>query len=236
MISTLAATRISTVARTAALAAIIGAAFAGTAGTALGWAGSANTEPAENAAPAGTPSVGRLYGDPLAAAPYWRPQTYNDCAEMAVADVTGQLTGHEPAEQDIVTIAENTPSNFHPGSIYHPGQPPGTNEGDVAVLLERYGIHSVTTRGSTTIEALERSRADGHQVIAGVNAETLWNKGNGDRTEQDHFVVVTGIDTNTGVVHLNDSGIKTGRDEQVSVATFIRAWAASHDEMTVTTK
>lgn len=49
-------------------------------------------------------------------------------------------------------------------------------------------------------------------------------------------MVVTGIDTNTGVVHLNDSGIKTGRDERVSIATFSQAWAASHDEMTATTK
>jgi hypothetical protein len=52
---------IGSVARTAALAALIGAAcIAGTAGTAQGWAGSANTEPAENASPAGTPSAGGL--------------------------------------------------------------------------------------------------------------------------------------------------------------------------------
>jgi hypothetical protein len=35
-----------------------------------------------------------------------------------------------------------------------------------------------------------------------------------------HFVVVIGIDTKARVVHLNDSGIKHGRDEQVALAAF----------------
>jgi hypothetical protein len=53
-------------------------------------------------------------------------------------------------------------------------------------------------------------------------------------------VVVTGVDTANGIVHLNDSGVKTGRDEQVSLDVFIKAWAAvdevgSEQEMIVTT-
>jgi hypothetical protein len=47
-------------------------------------------------------------------------------------------------------------------------------------------------------------------------------------------VVVTGIDTKAGVVHLNDSGIKTGRDEQVPLATFEQAWAPNHNSAVVT--
>lgn len=49
-----------------------------------------------------------------------------------------------------------------------------------------------------------------------------------------HFVVVTGIDTKAGVVHLNDSGIIAGRDEQVSIATFEQAWAPNHNSAVVT--
>jgi hypothetical protein len=48
-------------------------------------------------------------------------------------------------------------------------------------------------------------------------------------------VVVTGIDTTAGVVHLNDSGIKTGRNERVPLATFERSWATSQTLAVVTT-
>jgi hypothetical protein len=36
------------------------------------------------------------------------------------------------------------------------------------------------------------------------------------------------------VVHLNDSGIKDGRDEQVTIETFAAAWATSDNTMVVT--
>jgi hypothetical protein len=52
-------------------------------------------------------------------------------------------------------------------------------------------------------------------VIVGLNDEIIWNKP-GDRTVENHFVVVTGIDTRAGMVHLNDTGSSVGRDEQVS--------------------
>ncbi len=183
-----------------------------------------------------------LYGDPIAAAPYWRDQSYyDDCAEMAVADVVGVLTGHQPTEQEIVTMAENTPSNAHPGPIYDPRHPGGTNNLDVGVLLKRYGVHSMTsdnetsaTGVSTDIDSLEQSLAHGQKAIVGVNAYILWNKSTGDHTEENHFVVVTGIDTNAGVVHLNDSGITNGQDEQISFVVFTASWATSHDERTIT--
>jgi hypothetical protein len=70
-------------------------------------------------------------------------------------------------------------------------------------------------------------------VIAGVNNRILWNEG-GNRAEENHFVVVTGIDTAAGVVHLNDSGVRAGRDEQVSLATFEAAWETSDNFAVVT--
>ena len=56
-------------------------------------------------------------------------------------------------------------------------------------------------------------------MIVGLNDETIWNTP-GDRTRENHFVVVTGIDPAGDVVHMNDSDIADGRDEQVSIATF----------------
>jgi len=70
-------------------------------------------------------------------------------------------------------------------------------------------------------------------VIVGLNDKTIWNE-RGDRSQENHFVVVTGIDTKSGVVHLNDSGVEAGRDEQVSIATFQAAWNTSDNFAVVT--
>ncbi|HVQ84814.1 MAG TPA: hypothetical protein VMS84_08700, partial [Mycobacterium sp.] len=52
-----------------------------------------------------------MHGDPGGAAPYWRYQQQDlDCGEMAVADVVGQITGHEPSEAEITATAGNIPS------------------------------------------------------------------------------------------------------------------------------
>jgi uncharacterized protein YvpB len=73
-------------------------------------------------------------------------------------------------------------------------------------------------------------------VIAALNAETIWKypQGKGQRTNADHAVVVTGVDTHTDIVHLNDSGTPNGRDEQIPVASFTRAWATSNNLLIVT--
>lgn len=47
--------------------------------------------------------------------------------------------------------------------------------------------------------------------------------------------MVTGVDTDNGIVHLNDSGGDDGADEQVSISTFNASWATSGNEMVVTT-
>jgi hypothetical protein len=191
----------------------------------VGWAGAAHATSGATDANGG---VG-MYGDPAAAAPFWRPQHSGDCAEMAVADVVGQITGHEPTERQITSLAEKTPSTTSGGPIYH--RRGGTDIDNVPVLLAHYGIQS--SLDQPTIGGLEQDLAQRHKVIAAVNAETIWNS-SGNRNVDDHVVVVTGIDANAGVVHLNDSGIRSGRDEQVSLSTFEKAWATSHNLAVVT--
>jgi hypothetical protein len=171
-----------------------------------------------------------MYGDPAAAAPFWRPQHSGDCGEMAVADVVGQITGHEPTERQITSLAKDTPSIAGDGPIYH--RRGGTDISDLPVLLAHYGIQS--SLGQPTFGGLEQDLAQRHKVIAAVNAETIWNTP-GYRNVDNHVVVVTGVDAKAGVVHLNDSGIRSGRDEQVSLTTFEKAWATSHNLAVVTT-
>ena len=206
-------TRVAAALSAAAAAAVVG--FAGTA----------------HAAPSYTNSQAGMHGDPAAAAPFWHFQIAQyACGELAVADVIGQITGHEPSEEEVTTAAEHTPSDRHPGPIYTPCS--RTSNDDLVVLLGHYGIQSGAFHSN--LDLIEQDLDHGRRVIVGVNDKTLWNE-SGNRGPENHFVVVTGIDTNANVVHVNDSGTMTGRDEQVSIATFQQAWAAS-DNFAVVTK
>jgi hypothetical protein len=170
-----------------------------------------------------------MYGDPGAARPYWRQQRTSDCGELAVADVVGEITGDEPAEIDVAALAVSTPSAADPGTIW--GRDGNTNIKNLPVLLAHYGIHADNVH--TTTSALEQELATGRKAIILLNAETIWNRP-GQRKSANHFVVVTGIDTKAGVVHLNDSGITNGGDEQIPIATFEQAWATYHNSAVVT--
>lgn len=240
--------RIGAAARKAGLVAI-GAAVA--AGLAVGVAKAAYATQEHT----GTAGASRMYGDPAAAAPYWGRQSMDDCALMAAADVIGQLTGRLVSEQEIVAAAQGLPSQAHAGTVYllpanlsdpiRTGH--GTDPHDIPVLLAHYGINAVltsqddadTTGLATGMEALERYLAGGHKAIVGLNAELIWGwpvqtrDDNGNPTV-DHAVVVTGVDTVNGKVHLNDSGSGVGKDETVPVEVFAQSWATSGDRLIVT--
>jgi hypothetical protein len=192
-----------------------------TVAAAVGLAGATHADPG-----------GQMYGDPAAAAPYWRYQHQEDCGLMAVADVVGQLTGHEPLQIGIELRGLFTPSTVHQGSIY---EFDGTSPEDMVMLLQHYGIQSDLTAGNA-MAGLEQDLDGGHKVIAGVNAETIWDypPGQEQRTDADHAVVVTGVDTGADIVHLNDSGTPNGRAEQIPMATFAQAWATSNNLLIVT--
>ncbi len=194
------------------------------------------------AAPAGSAGV---YGDPAAVAKFWRQQSLEDnCGLMSVADVVGELTGNQPTEQQMITLAQNTPSGTNPGPIYAPSTDPshaGANGGvemaDLVVLLDHYGIKSVMawTKGhpeQTGMPAVQQDLAGNRKVIAWVNSAVIWNTSD-QRTKADHYLVVTGIDTNKDTVHLNDPGADHA-DEQVPTATFVTAWRTGEESIVVT--
>ena len=188
----------------------------------------AASDNADSPAPAADHIVG-MYGDPGVARPYWRQQRTSDCGELAVADVVGEITGDEPSELDVTTLAVSTASAAGPGTIW--GHDGNTNIRNLPVLLAHYGIHADNVH--TTTSALEQDLAAGRKAIVLLNAETIWNRP-GQRKAADHFVVVTGIDAKAGVVHLNDSGMMSGGDEQIPMAAFEPAWATYHNSAVVT--
>lgn len=186
-----------------------------------------------------------VYGDPAAAAKYWQQQSLEDnCGLVSVADVVGEITGHAPTEQQVIALAVNTPSGTNPGPIYAPVNDPshangtgGIEMADEVVLLEHYGVKSAMTDATTHpdqtgLPALERYLNENRKIIAWVNSAVIWNTSD-QRTAADHFLVVTGIDTNAEVVHLNDPGADHA-DERVSIATFTAAWQTGGDSIVVT--
>jgi predicted double-glycine peptidase len=165
-----------------------------------------------------------MYGDPTAAAPYWHAQSLEDnCGAMSVADVVGEITGHEPTEQQILAVAEQTPSEMNPGTKIYTPNTGGISVGDLPVLLQHYGIKSETNDTSGPgLGALEQYLATDRKVIVYVNSAIIWDTSD-QRTDADHFLVVTGIDANKNVVHLNDPGADNA-DEHVPAAAFLKAW------------
>ena len=178
-----------------------------------------------------------VYGDPAAAAPYWRAQSLEDnCGAMSVADIVGQLTGERPTEAQILMVAEQTPSEMNPGTMIYKPDTGGISVGDLPVLLKHYGIASVNSDTSgpdaTGLNALEQYLGAGRKVIAYVNSAIVWDTDD-QRTDADHFVVVTGVDANKNVVHLNDPGADEA-NTTISVPDFMKAWDTSNDSIIVT--
>jgi hypothetical protein len=184
-----------------------------------------------------------MFGDPGKAAQYWGRQSYNnDCVLMSVADVVGQITGHKPTEDEIIELAENSQSIKYPGwPVYtrpaHPGDPDssGAATRDIEVLMSHYGIHVTNSRDArddAALDALKTALAERRAVMVTVTARTIWYGEEPGTTI--HEVVVTGVDTANGIVHLNDSDNDNGRDYQVAMDNFMRGWQGGDFDMTVT--
>ena len=158
-------TNVATTARLGVLAVLVGAAVAA---AVIGSDGPAHAAPK---APAPNTNSG-MHGDPAAAAAYWGYQQQDfDCAEMAVADVIGQISGHSPSEDEITGTAANIPSASHPGPIYTGGR---TSNKDLVPLLAHYGVPADAVHPSTT-DTLVRRLDQGRKMIVGVNDKILWN-------------------------------------------------------------
>jgi hypothetical protein len=177
-----------------------------------------------------------MFGDPAKGAQYWAQQSFgNNCVLMSVAGVVGQVTGQMPSEQQIIEVAQNTPSVAEHGkTVYTDTEGDGVDTRDVGVLLAHYGIHATTSedaKGEAALGALETALGSRHAVMIAVSSATIW-EGHHPK-DGDHEVVVIGVDATNGVAHLNDSGADDGRDEQVPIATFMSAWGGGDFEMTV---
>ncbi|BBY22271.1 hypothetical protein MSTO_24760 [Mycobacterium stomatepiae] len=199
-----------------------------------------------NSSAAAKPTAARgVYGDPQAAAKYWVQQSTEEdtCGLASVADVVGEVTGKAVTEDEIIKLAQNTPSVIRDGPIYLPTGDPGhdtekggIDAGDTVVLLDHYGIKSRMmwdkNPDEVTLPALEQYLGAGRKVIAWVNGGAILDS-NDQRKTADHLLVVTGVDTNNDTVHLNDPYADNG-DTKVSITRFMTAWKTGQQTIVVT--
>jgi hypothetical protein len=112
---------------------------------------------------------------------------------------------------------------MNPGTKIYTPNTGGISVGELPVLLLYYGIKAETNDTSgPALGALEQYLATNRKVIAYVNSAIIWDTSD-QRTDADHFLLVTGIDANKNVVHLNDPGADNA-DEPVPAASFLKAW------------
>ncbi|CAN5299849.1 C39 family peptidase [soil metagenome] len=194
----------------------------------------AGAAPDQGAGSGSSTTADGMSGDPAAAAPYWQQQSLADnCGAMSVADVVGEITGDAPTEAQILAVAEQTDSEINPWTKIYVPDTGGISVGDLPVLLKHYGIAAETADGGPGgLAGLEQNLGSGRKVIAYVNSALLWNTAD-QRTDADHFVVVTGVDANQNVVHLNDPGADNA-DEQIAAPIFMQAWHTGEYDSVVT--
>jgi Papain-like cysteine protease AvrRpt2 len=85
-----------------------------------------------------------------------------------------------------------------------------------------------------SLPKLEEYLGANRKVIAWVNSGTILDSYD-QRNLPDHFLVVTGIDTNNEIVHLNDP-YADHANTKVSIKTFMTAWKIGQESIVVTAR
>jgi hypothetical protein len=193
-----------------------------------------------------------LYGEPTLSEQYFRAQSAQNCVLMATAMVIGQLTGTSPTEQEIAEEAGNTPSVVNEGRPMYSGlqTQDGVDVKDAIKLLDMHGISATLTsygknEGNLALRAVAIALQQNKAVSVGLHGGTIWNAVENKPLPEgvsasDHQVVVTGIDFDKGIVHLNDSGfgeneqgVNGGINMKVPLDAFMKAWQTDDFETIV---
>ena len=161
-----------------------------------------------------------LHGDPSGDGAYWSKQTAAGyCVPASIAQIVHEFTGEHVTDEDVELVANEIGIELFPAD----GEP-GMTLRQAEAVLDEYRIPSDLQRGSlgTIADHLD----EGRSVIAFVDSGEYWDGEMEDRdAEPNHAPVVTGIDTVSGIVYLNDPGAPNGRALAVPADVFEDAWA-----------
>jgi hypothetical protein len=185
------------------------------------------------AEPLGTVPAANQIGNPSEYEHYWFYQEHNGyCVPSSITQVIEAQTGHTMHSYDTVV------QEAHALGI--PVDTAGMTMPQAQELLSHFGVPSHIENPASPQQAitdLANYLEHGRNVILSVNASPIWygsdtydNPGG----HADHALVVSAINTQTGVVTLSDPGNPGGNQEQVPLDVFMDAWHASGDQMLVT--
>ena len=158
---------------------------------------------------------------------YYQAQAVSgECGPTSVAMILTEHTGEVVPYDEVVERAvelglleENADGTF--SGMWAQG---------MEELMESYGVEVDVEYGD--LPTLENYLEDGRDVIVAVDAGELW--GTHDSDAADHYLVVTEIDEEAGIVTLNDPGQPDGASYEVPLDEFMDAWGDGGNEMIVT--
>lgn len=163
---------------------------------------------------------GQLVGDPVDAAEHWFQQATNGfCVPASVAQIVAEYTGIAFVDElDFVALA----NEMHLFTVGPDGEPSMTQHGALR-LLQAAGVPADLVYANTS--SLEGYLAEGRGVMAFVDSGELWYGEDVEDDTVDHAVLVTGVDTERGVVYLSDPGDPDGNAREYPLELFEDAWA-----------
>jgi hypothetical protein len=171
----------------------------------------------DNLLSAGDIGDGYLFGTPETDAQYWQQQdTDYTCAVVAQISIYESLTGEYISEDIAATYAENQ------GWL----STTGTYLVDSDNILNELEVETQQYQNGN-IDLIIEALNQGDKLIAGVDANEIWNPASGEQTDAGHAVWITGVELNpdnTFDFILNDSGTSDGQGEIVAGADFMNAW------------
>jgi hypothetical protein len=191
------------------------------------------------------------FGNPGQYHDYWFYQGHNEsCAPASITQVIEAQTGINLHGEALVQheLAElHLPS----GDLKLPQAQTLLNHFDIPSHLQDY-----PNNPSAALSQLEQYLHDGRNVVLSVNASPIWydsmtydntHAADGKPSDEwaDHAVVISAINTHTGMVTLSDTGNPGGLDlptvgdhdgneEQVPISLLMDAWQGSDYSMLVT--
>ncbi|MGK2879523.1 MAG: C39 family peptidase [Mycobacterium sp.] len=168
---------------------------------------------------------GGVYGE--SEAQYWQYQEVNGlCGPTSAAIILSEQLGAEVPFTDVAQTAVDL------GIIaeYDNGEFSGTFAHGMVDVFAEYGVEATVEYGD--LPTLEGFLEEGRDVMVAVDAFEIW--GGDDSVTSNHYLVVTEIDEQNGIVTLNDPGTPDGAAMEVPLETFVDAWADGSNEMIVT--
>lgn len=170
-----------------------------------------------------------MVGDPDKWSEHWFNQAENgNCVPASVAQVVSEYSGIEFADEEaFVQLA------LESGFFFDDDNTNGITAENSVKLLNLTGVPATLEYGD--MDALAEALSEDRAVMVGVDADEYWYPGEElvDDNIPNHCVVVSGIDTENGIVYLSDPGTPDGDQLPVPMEVFEDAWADSGNAMIV---